>query len=145
MKLSKIIVSSIVAISILVLSTGCITIKTDNGEYQPVISSAQMASEIDETTYDVLEQTDVFKTDSPKIFVVAQLSGSAANKTIVKAKWVFIDKEYFIGEAEAVAGYREGPIQFSISKPDSGWPTGKYQVTLFADGKEMVVKFFEVE
>ena len=119
--------------------------KPAGGEYGPSISDAVMASEVDATTYEALEKTDVFSPDAPVIHVVANLRGAKADATVVKAEWVYIDQEIFIAEAEAVAEYSEGPVWFNLTKPDNGWPTGKYQVTLFADDDEMAVKFFRVE
>jgi hypothetical protein len=138
-------ISIILVFAIASLLSGCITIATNDDEYAPKLSEATMASKVDETTYEVAEKVDAFTPNSPEFHIVAQLSGGEAYKTTVKAEWLYIDKEILIDTAECTAGYREGPVWFSLSQPDNGWPIGKYQVTLYADDIEMIVKFFEVK
>ncbi len=130
---------------------GCVEISVEgegDSETEPssaTIADLVMASEVDEDSYKVITQTDVFQVDSPVINVVGTLKGGKKNKTVVKAAWYYIDEDIFIGEAEVTAGYDEGPVWFDLSKPDNDWPVGDYIVKMYVDGEEVSVKTFSVE
>ncbi len=141
---------SLLLISLLSLSLiGCVKITIDDdSESEPIeatITDLEMASEVNEDSYKVITQTDVFQTDSPIINVVGTLKGGKKDETIVKASWHYLDENIFIDEVEVTAGYDEGPIWFSLNKPKNDWPIGEYIVKLYVDGEEVAVKAFSVE
>ncbi len=112
---------------------------------ETTIGDLVMASEVNEDSYRVITQCDVFNANSPFIHVVGTLKGGKKDKTVVKASWHFTDGDVFIAEAETTAGYDEGPVWFHMSKPDNGWPVGDYLVKLYVDDEEVAVKSFSVE
>lgn len=126
--------------------TGCINITVDGNKANELqVSDLVIASKVDENTYEVLEEVDAFQVDSPTINVVAKISGAKEDETVVKVQWFYVDKNTFIDSAEAIVGYNEGPLWFSLSRPNNGWPTGQYMVKIFADDIKLAVKTFDVK
>lgn len=90
----------------------------------------------------VADATDKF---SPKdtIYVVAVTQGSSPNAT-VNARWTYQDGGQVVKEdSRTIAPNGTEATEFHISKP-SGWPKGKYQVTLTMNGSTES-KDFEVK
>jgi hypothetical protein len=90
----------------------------------------------------VADATDKF---SPKdtIYVVAVTEGSSPNAT-VNARWTYQDGGQVVKEdSRTIAPNGTEATEFHISKP-SGWPKGKYQVTVTMNGSTQS-KDFEVK
>jgi hypothetical protein len=90
----------------------------------------------------VSDATDNF---SPKdtIYAVAVTQGSAPSATVT-ARWTYKDGGQVIKEdTRSIAPNGTEATEFHISKP-SGWPKGKYQVTLTMNGSTES-KDFEVK
>jgi hypothetical protein len=90
----------------------------------------------------VSDQTDQF---SPKdtIYAVAVTQGSAPSAT-VNVRWTYKDGGQVVKEdSRSIAPNGTEATEFHISKP-SGWPKGKYQVTLTMNGSTET-KDFEVK
>jgi hypothetical protein len=90
----------------------------------------------------VSDATDKF---SPKdtIYAVAVTQGSAPSATVT-ARWTYKDGGQVIKEdTRSIAPNGTEATEFHISKP-SGWPKGKYQVTLTMNGSTES-KDFEVK
>lgn len=91
----------------------------------------QMASEVDEATNQPLTKTDTFHADSPMIY----LTGSIANAVVgskIKAEWLYVEgtSPVDIDSTELELKEINTDFAFSLSKPDKGWPAGKYEVKL---------------
>jgi hypothetical protein len=90
----------------------------------------------------VADATDKF---SPRdtIYAVALTQGSAASATVT-ARWTYQDGGQVVKEdSRTIAPNGAEATEFHISKP-SGWPKGKYQVTLTMNGSTES-KDFEVK
>lgn len=86
-------------------------------------------------------------TDKPKdtIYVVALTEGSSPNATVT-ARWTYQDGGQVVKEdSGTIARNVTKATEFHISKP-SGWPKGRYQVTVTMNGstesKDFEVKLF---
>jgi len=92
--------------------------------------------------------TDTFAVNTPEIFCSVKLS-NAPDDTEVGSEWVYVK-----GEVQGVTDYvidtlvlpADGTqfLQFSLPRPDGGWPIGEYQLNLYIDGKEAVSLPFTV-
>ncbi len=133
----------IIIIVILTAFTGCVTI-TSNDNLIPIISKTTMALEVDEETFEVIVASDVFKTDTPIIYLVAQVE-DAPEGTQVRAEWYYLDEEIFIDDITVEPEYQNQPMLFSLGRPDTGWPIGKYQASLYLNEEKATIVFFTVE
>jgi len=53
--------------------------------------------------------------------------------------------DYKIDSAEFTAGMLTNTATFNLSKPNNGWPIGKYRVDVTIDGKPAGSEKFEIE
>lgn len=134
---------AIIIFAIILVFTGCITI-TSNENLIAQITDTTMALEVNEETFEVVTPSDTFKQDTPLIYLVTQVE-SAPKGTMIKAEWYYLDEEVFINSTDVEPIYQSQPLLFSLSKPDNGWPTGKYQVILYIDDEKATTVFFSVE
>ena len=89
--------------------------------------------------------TDATTTFSPRdtIYAVALTQGSSPNATVT-ARWTYQDGGQVVKEdSRSIAPSGNEATEFHISKP-SGWPKGKYRVTLTLGGSTEF-KDFEVK
>ena len=108
---------------------------------EPKISEVQLGRRLSADKR-VADATDKF---SPKdtIYVVAVTEGSSPNTT-VNARWTFQDGGQVVKEdSRTIAASGTEATEFHISKP-SGWPKGKYRVTVTMNGSTES-KDFEVK
>ena len=111
------------------------------------LSEATMATGTDSDNQPV-GATDQFQVDTPEIFCSVKLS-NAPNDTEVLSEWVYVK-----GELEGVTDHiidtfpvvTDGTrhLQFSMERPDGGWPKGDYKLVLYVDAKEEVAVPFTV-
>jgi hypothetical protein len=89
----------------------------------------------------IADATDQF---APRdtIYVVAVTEGSAPSATLT-ARWTFEDGQVVKEDSRSIAPSGTEATEFHISKP-SGWPKGKYKVTV-ALGGSTETKDFEVK
>lgn len=104
------------------------------------IKGAKMARD-----YDGNQPTTVFAPDET-FYCVVELA-NAPDDTTVKASWTAVEVEgvepnLFIDETELTTG--SGTLHFELSN-DNLWPTGKYKVDLYLDGKLERTLDFEVQ
>ena len=88
---------------------------------------------------------DATTTFSPRdtIYAVAVTQGSSPNATVT-ARWTYEDSGQVVKEdSRSIAPSGNEATEFHISKP-SGWPKGKYRVTLTVGGSSES-KDFEVK
>jgi hypothetical protein len=72
------------------------------------------------------------------------LTEGAAPKVTLLARWTYEDGQVVSEGTEVIAPMGPAATEFHITKP-SGWPAGKYQVEVTADGKPAGVQAFEVK
>jgi hypothetical protein len=95
------------------------------------------------------EATETFAPDTPKIFLQAGLVDVPSGSK-VSSDWIAEDTggaapaNYKIDSVTLDVGMITNEVTFSLSKPNAGWPLGKYRVELFIDGKAAGAKHFEV-
>lgn len=96
------------------------------------------------------DAVDSFPTTTPKIYGHAGLVDVASGAKIV-VSWIAVDTNgaappnYKIDSAEFTAGMIDNTATFDLSKPNNGWPIGKYRVEVTIDGKPAGSAKFEVE
>ena len=95
------------------------------------------------------DSLESFATDTAKIFVHAQLV-EMADGTKVGAAWIAEKTEvappnFRIDGSELTVASTDNVANFSLSKPNAGWPVGDYRVELSIDGKSAGVARFKIE
>jgi hypothetical protein len=90
----------------------------------------------------ITDPTDNFRRNDT-IYASVATDGSSASTTL-RARWTYEDGQVVDDSTRAIAPNNRERTEFHISKPD-GWPTGKYQVELFLDGRSVETKKFEVK
>lgn len=91
----------------------------------------------------------VFTPTTPKIFLRAKLTGMPRG-TKLKAAWIaektkVAPPNYQIDATELTVGMIDNRADFSLSKPNAGWPPGDYRVDLSANGKVVNDVRFKVQ
>ena len=108
------------------------------------LKNLQMASQVDSNNKAVTV-TDSFTTDTPMIYATGNVN-NAPEGTVIEALWVYLDSDPVIDidsvEMELDDSYVD--FIFSLSRPDNGWPTGKYEVKLSIDGVYKESLYFTV-
>ena len=90
----------------------------------------------------VTDATDNFRPNDT-IYASVATDGSSASTTL-RARWTYEGGQVVDESTRAIAPNNRERTEFHISKPD-GWPTGKYQVEVFLDGRSIETKKFEVK
>ncbi|MBK5254288.1 MAG: hypothetical protein JJE03_07540 [Peptostreptococcaceae bacterium] len=105
----------------------------------------QMASEVDESTYEPITETSEFYTDTPEIFVTGTVD-NAPEGTLVGAEWIYLQdgEELFIDGADLETEDTKTPVVFSLEKPTEDWPVGDYIVNLYIDKEVVLTLSFNV-
>jgi hypothetical protein len=113
------------------------------------LSEITMAKSIDEITYEPIEKTDTFSTDTSEIFLSAKFS-NAPSETEITSEWVYVEgevedlKDYLI-DTTSIEVSGTDYLFFSMPSPDQGWPIGQYEVILYIDGQESATVPFTVQ
>lgn len=76
------------------------------------------------------------------IYASVVTEGASPSVTII-ARWTFEDGQVVSESSQSIAPEGPASTEFHISRP-SGWPAGKYQVEVVANGASAGVKSFEV-
>lgn len=76
------------------------------------------------------------------IYASVVTEGEAPSVTLV-ARWTFEDGQLVSEDSQTIAPSGPAATEFHIAKPD-GWPTGRYQVEVVADGQPAGARTFEV-
>ncbi len=106
----------------------------------------QVASAVDEETYEPTTVTDTFNTKSPIVY----MTGTVDNVTpgqVIRAEWFYSeeDGDTFMDEASVELVDEISAILFSYDKPEDGWPTGEYMIDIYIDDSYMETLDFTVE
>lgn len=95
------------------------------------------------------DNEDSFGTDTAKIYATVALQNVGAGVKMaavwvaVEAKDVAPGTEFARTEVDTKEETTTG--NFSVGKPDSGWPPGRYRVDILADGKKLSSGKFKIE
>jgi hypothetical protein len=90
----------------------------------------------------VSSPADVFK-PGDTIYASIVTDGASPSVTLV-ARWTYEDGQTVSQDSQNVAPTGPAATEFHISKPD-GWPAGRYQIELIANGASAGVRSFEVK
>jgi hypothetical protein len=104
------------------------------------ISTVQLGSRIGSDKRVAAEDTEFSPRDT--IYASVVTTGSAPSATVT-ARWTYEDGQLVKEDSRTIAPSSMEATEFHISKP-SGWPKGKYQVTLSV-GNSSETKDFEVK
>ena len=94
------------------------------------ISEVQLGRQVGPDKRVTAEQDDFSPRDT--IYASVLTTGSAPSATVT-ARWTFEDGQVVKEDSRTIAPSGTEATEFHISKP-SGWPKGKYKVTLSAGG-----------
>src|SRR4051794_29197818 len=87
------------------------------------------------------ETQTTFATDTPKIYLSADITDEVSSGSKIAAAWIAVDSggvappNYKIDEVSFDVGLIDNRLDASLSKPNNGWPVGTYQVDIIVDGK----------
>ena len=140
MKKINVALMAIIVATAFMLSACSVSVTTAN--YQDI----NMASAVDEATYEPITVTDVFATDTPVFYLTATLE-NAPEETLAGAEWYYMDgdDEVFIDSVEIESVETTTALVFSLASPPDGWPVGEYMVKLFIDREYDQTVYFSVE
>ncbi|HEY0122669.1 MAG TPA: hypothetical protein VGC14_13100 [Rhizobium sp.] len=94
---------------------------------------------------------DTFAPATAKIFVSADLTDDIKSGSTITVSWIAVDTagaappNYKIDEVSFDIKTNENQVDSSITRPNSGWPIGTYNITFSVDGKPMETSDFSIE
>ncbi len=92
--------------------------------------------------------TDTFRADAPEIHAVVILA-DAVPGSVLRGVWVAVDAveepDYEIAAVDVALKDPGTRAHFSLSRPDSGWPPGRYELRLYLDGTYILPLPFSIE
>ncbi len=116
----------------------------------PAASAAGFENIVLTSEKDAEEAEEVFATDTPAIYISADLADVETGSTVT-VSWVSVDSgrvappNYEIDSVNLDIGMIDNHVNSSLSKPNAGWPVGDYRVDLAVDGEVADSVEFAVE
>jgi hypothetical protein len=104
------------------------------------VSEVQVGNAIDADKEVVAPSATLAPGDT--IYASVETEG-AAPKVTLTARWTYEDGQLVDETTQTIAPTGPATSEFHISKPD-GWPAGRYQVQILADGTAVASQQFEV-
>lgn len=95
------------------------------------------------------DAVDSFDPGVAKIFLHAHMA-EIPNGAKMKGTWIAVDTHgvapanYPIDSAEMTASSSVNVVNYSLSKPNNGWPVGHYRVDLSIDGRSSASAEFDI-
>lgn len=92
------------------------------------------------STEGAAETQTTFPTDTPKLYLSADITDEVPSGSKLTVTWIAVDSgraappNYRIDEVRFDIGLIDNRIDASLSKPNNGWPVGTYQVEMIVDG-----------
>lgn len=89
--------------------------------------------------------------DSAAIYLSAEVTDEVGSGSKITVSWIAVDTNgvapanYKIDEASFDIGSLENHVNASLSKPNAGFPVGKYEAVLSVDGKVMKTVDFSIK
>jgi len=102
-------------------------------------------------TKDADETLTTVSADSAAIYLTADITDDVNSGSKITVSWIAVDTNgvapanYKIDEASFDVGSLENQVNSSLSKPDAGFPAGKYEAVLSVDGKVMETVDFSIK
>jgi hypothetical protein len=92
---------------------------------------------------------DEFSPDTEKVYLSAQLV-DVPRRAKVTSSWIAVSTQvappnYLIDTAEITVAGRVNVANFSLTRPDNGWPVGSYRVDLAINGRKAGSASFKVK
>ncbi|WP_160010742.1 hypothetical protein [Rhizobium sp. 18055] len=119
------------------------------------IASAGWAAGFENIILSATEDADAsetsFSTEVAKIYVSADLTDEVKSGSKVTVSWIAVDTggvapaNYKIDEVDLDINMIENHVNSALSRPNSGWPVGDYNVVFSVDGKPMETVDFKVK
>jgi hypothetical protein len=106
-----------------------------------IISNAKNANETETT----------LPADSAAIYLSADVTDDVSSGSKITVSWIAVDTNgvapanYKIDESSFNIGSVENRLDASLSKPNAGFPVGRYKVVLSVDGKAMETVEFSIK
>jgi hypothetical protein len=89
--------------------------------------------------------------DSAAIYLSAEVTDEVGSGSKITVSWIAVDTNgvapanYKIDEASFDIGSLENHVNASLSKPNAGFPVGKYEAVLSVDGKVIETVDFSIK
>lgn len=102
-------------------------------------------------TKDADETQTTLPADSAAIYLSAEVTDDIGSGSKITVSWIAVDTNgvapanYKIDEASFDIGSLEDHVDSSLSKPNAGFPVGKYEAVLSVDGKVMETVDFSIK
>lgn len=105
---------------------------------QGIIGRVVISDDVNPETYQTDHPKDIFTNTKDIIYATAEI-GDAPKNTNIKAAWYYLGikgEEVLVNSKEKILTGPQNMI-FAIRKPSKGpWPTGRYEIRLYVNGKE---------
>ncbi len=103
------------------------------------ITNARTSTLIDGNTYEAVDPTDTFATNTPEIYVSFRVNGVESG-TVIESYWFYMSSDpiTFI-DSSAITLLEDANGQygyFSMLMPTSGWPVGDYDIDIYVGDEE---------
>lgn len=106
------------------------------------IASTMMGDIIDESGR-ITSATSLFQPETEEIFITAIIA-DLDDEIKIRGEWWFLSENYKISVFPLTSDGTENILHFSLTKPDEGWPQGKYEMRIFLDDRpepESIIPF----
>jgi len=95
------------------------------------------------------DAADSFESDTAAIYLHTEFKGVAKGSRIT-ATWIAekadgVAPETKVVSSDVTVGTQDNEVDFSVTKPEKGWPPGSYRVDISVDGEVVQVGRFEIE
>lgn len=104
------------------------------------VDSVELGNAIDPASRIAEAKTTFAPTDT--IYAAVETEGAAPSVTLT-ARWTYEDGQLVDESSRTIAPEGDAVTVFQIAKP-SGWPAGRYQLEIVADGRSAATRSFEV-
>jgi hypothetical protein len=116
-----------------------------NGKYGDITQKGEPRFLEPLLTTDIVESLPVDKvlkySKDTQNFFLWFVYDNFADKDAIDVEWKYLDTNIVVYTFKTTAGGDFGRGSFILERPDTGWPTGKYRVTLSGKGATSVVDF----
>lgn len=107
------------------------------------ISNPAIASVVDPQTNLPVTKTNVFDPASP--IVNCTFAADLDPGKVVSVEWWYTSNNELITTYQHTVFQKGEQVNVSLSVPDAGWPTGNYEVRIYADDKHQATLKFSVK
>jgi hypothetical protein len=105
------------------------------------ISNLYTASSINAYNYEPTNILNTFSNDTPEIFATFEVDGLPIG-TDIQGEWVYEGEQVAVAELYTTEESQNAYFSFTI--PDSGWPSGSYEINIYIQEEFSIGKSFNV-